>query len=395
MDYEFRQLRESELPAWFDHLAIVFARVGREYFMNHWYQDPWASLSGIDVAMQQGEIASTVRTFTRTVHMGGAQVRMGGIGEVSTKEAHRRKGLSGQLLENALQHMRENEVGLSVLFTGNVAHYQRHGWEIVKTERWRYNSLPITFPGASDVQVRPINYAYDVEAVAAIHERTSAPLAGPLVRSNAYWWNWLRSKLEHALVAERDGKILAYLLSNRREDQVQIVEFGVEPEAVGALIALLNAVARPKSDAPSSMVIPAAMKQMLADALQMAPTPPERIEQNIMCRVVSPIALATQMRPVWEERLRTAHWQGTLTLDTGMGCCRLQMDDNGLRVSVAEADSAPSTHTATFTHVEFINLLYGNGEAAVIGECDTPEARTAVQALLPPVTHTWWAADGF
>jgi predicted N-acetyltransferase YhbS len=395
VEYEFRQLREEELPAWFDHLATVFAHVGREYFMNHWYQDPWANLAGIEVAVRQGEIAATVRTFQRAVHMGCAQVRMGGIGEVSTKEAHRRKGLSGRLLESALHNMWADKVGVSVLFTGNVAHYQRHGWEIVKAERWRYSGLPVTLPGAMDVQVRPINYAYDIESVAAIYDRTSAAFAGPLARSMPYWWNWLRAKHAKTLVAEKDGQILAYLLTNRREDQLQIEEFGVKPEAVGALIALMNAVLEPAADAPKSMLMPAALRQTLADALQALPTPPERNEQKIMCRVVNPVALAQQMRPVWVKRLQAACWRGALVLDTGMGSCCLRMDDAGLNIGAAEQADAVDVPKATFSHEEFINLLYGNGDAAEIGRCTTPAARTAVQALFPAVIHTWWPADGF
>jgi hypothetical protein len=36
-DFELRSLKEEELDAWFDHLAVVFARSApREYFVAHW-----------------------------------------------------------------------------------------------------------------------------------------------------------------------------------------------------------------------------------------------------------------------------------------------------------------------------------------------------------------------
>ena len=70
---EFRSLQSEEIDAWFDHVASVFT-VGRQYFMNHWYNDPWQDLEGIRVAVDDGKIVSTVRVFVRQMYLHGEPV---------------------------------------------------------------------------------------------------------------------------------------------------------------------------------------------------------------------------------------------------------------------------------------------------------------------------------
>ena len=86
---EFRRLRPEELEDWFTHLVSVFAlgssKGGREYFLRHWENDPWKNLEDIFVAVEAGQILSTVRIMPRRIFLAGEEVTMGGIGEVSTK----------------------------------------------------------------------------------------------------------------------------------------------------------------------------------------------------------------------------------------------------------------------------------------------------------------------
>ena len=43
---EFRALYPEELEAWFDHVTHVFSG-NRQYFVNHWENDPWKDIEGI------------------------------------------------------------------------------------------------------------------------------------------------------------------------------------------------------------------------------------------------------------------------------------------------------------------------------------------------------------
>jgi hypothetical protein len=86
---ELRTLRPEELDAWLDFVHRVF-NVPRAYCARHWHNDPWRSCEGIRVAVDRGQILSTVRVFRRRIYLGGVPVTMGGIGEVSTDPAYQR-----------------------------------------------------------------------------------------------------------------------------------------------------------------------------------------------------------------------------------------------------------------------------------------------------------------
>ena len=64
-------------------------------------------LPGVHVAIRGEEIASSVRVVPRRLHMGvGKVLGCGGIGDVSTRKAHRGKGLAKILLRRAVEAMR-------------------------------------------------------------------------------------------------------------------------------------------------------------------------------------------------------------------------------------------------------------------------------------------------
>ena len=47
---EFRALYPEELETWLDHVTTVFTG-GRQYFSNHWHNDPWRDAEGIRIAV--------------------------------------------------------------------------------------------------------------------------------------------------------------------------------------------------------------------------------------------------------------------------------------------------------------------------------------------------------
>ena len=121
------------MNAWFDHCALVFNQynhfeASRQYFMNHWYNDLGGAPGNLRGSGRRGnpEYGSCVSP----PHLPSRQVfTMGGIGEVSTKEPYRRRGLSGRLLEMAIDYMEAEGMDFSMLFTGSPRHYSRFGWE--------------------------------------------------------------------------------------------------------------------------------------------------------------------------------------------------------------------------------------------------------------------------
>ncbi len=229
---EFRSLYPEELEAWLDHVTHVFS-ASRQYFSNHWYNDPWKDVEGIRVAVDDGKIVSTVRVFIRKMYFHGEPISVGGIGEVSTRPEYRKRGLATQLLKDSIQFMEKRGIALSMLH-GSQRIYSVEGWQSVP----RYYAKK-TFIGRKQKEwnIRPVNFQ-DMDEVAQIASRYdtySRKYNGPFVRDEAaYWTDWVKTESPQAWVAERDGTIDGYVSVRDRNGELGIKEFAASEELFAA-----------------------------------------------------------------------------------------------------------------------------------------------------------------
>ena len=220
---EFRALYPEELEAWLDHVTTVFTG-GRQYFSNHWHNDPWRDPEGIRVAVDNGTIVSTVRVFIRKMFLHGEPITVGGIGEVSTRSEYRRRGLASQLLKDSIEFMESRDIAVSLLF-GSQRIYSIEGWE--KVPRY-YARQSFAAEKGSECEVRPANFDDDTEVkrIAALYDGYARKFNGTIVRDEiAYWTKWVRTESPNAWVVERDGSIEGYASIIRREDELTVKEF--------------------------------------------------------------------------------------------------------------------------------------------------------------------------
>ncbi len=220
---EFRALYPEELEAWLDHVTHVFSG-GRQYFSNHWYNDPWRDVEGIRVAIDDGKIVSTVRVFIRQMYFHGEPVSVGGIGEVSTRPEHRKRGLATQLLKDSIQFMEDRHIALSMLH-GSQRIYSVEGWESVPRYYAKKTLLGKT---QQEWNIRPVYFqdADEVKRLASLYDSYSRKFNGTFVRDDmAYWTDWVQTESPSAWVAERDGVIEGFVSVRRREQQLGVKEF--------------------------------------------------------------------------------------------------------------------------------------------------------------------------
>lgn len=208
----YRTLKESELSAWAEHCAQVFAGPTDtpEYFTSHYLNDPWRDPNAVFIAEEDGQIASTLRVFKREMWLCGERVPMGGIGEVCTKEQYRGQGLSGKLLQNAIEYMEAQNLAVSVLFTGINKHYARYGWFTRPQRRVR---IPLdqcaALPEGS--VLRPMTDA-DIPHVARLYRAGAPRIDGAVVRDHPdYWTNWARREWKRPHVLELDDRLIGYI----------------------------------------------------------------------------------------------------------------------------------------------------------------------------------------
>ena len=289
---EFRALHPEELEAWLDHVTSVFTG-GRQYFSNHWHNDPWRDAEGIRVAVDNGTIVSTVRVFIRKIFLHGEPITVGGIGEVSTRPEYRRRGIATQLLKDSIQFMESRDIAVSVLF-GSQRIYSIEGWE--KVPRY-YAKQSFTAEKEAAWEVRPANFDDEVEVtrIADLYDRYARKFNGTLVRDEiAYWTKWVRTESSNAWVAERDGTIEGYISVNPREDELGVKEF----------ITSEGAFARDRGKHLLEDMLSHIIAQMDAESLEViypasiadgfnAPTLEE--QGSAMYRIVQPAALSEKM----------------------------------------------------------------------------------------------------
>lgn len=283
---QFRSLHESELEAWFDHCTYVFAKGEynerlHQYFQNHFYNDPWRDLEDILVAVEGGEIVSTVRLFTRRMYLFGQEVTLGGIGEVSTKPEHRGKNLSTTLLQMAIRRMEQKQMDLSWLSTGYWDFYRRLGWEQVERTyviaplqpadiRSSLSSQDGGISGASflasalsnstgqpsnnmepKLGIRPVDWERDIDELMRLHAEHMSRWNGPIVRDHReYWDKWVRQETKTLYMVEDADHLVGYISCDVSPELLTVREFAVNSDATANEV-WTNLLIRLSADHPS------------------------------------------------------------------------------------------------------------------------------------------------
>jgi len=341
------------------------------------------------------------------LHIGEALVPMAGVGGVGTEEAHRNRGHSRRVLEAAVEHMKQSDAAISMLY-GIRDFYPKFGYAtagpdhlVLLTELDRDNVLP---PGWS---VRPFAAA-DFAAVQALYggntERsTGAALRGP---DCAVWEHLLKSATEQGdnecrVVIGPDHGVHGYLWRAR---WCWYVKHALEPEFKQALV-LGEVVA----DGPGAADAVLAAARIWAEgtvgrrkfkevALAFAPEGPlaaaamrqdARFLRNYsacggsMARVLSVPRLLEALRPELQARLRDARsdFTGSLRLDTDMGAADLHIDAR--RISISEGPSPNRNRLAvSLPQTELARLALGAFPPAdLLARLPEPPAKEAASLL--------------
>ena len=249
---EYRSLRPQELEKWTRLCAAGFEDVPASYFLRHFMNDPDADVHGIFVAVDGDAFASSVRVFTRRIHLLGEELQVAFLGEVCTLRAYRGQGHSSHLIRLATDYMDARGLPLCVLFTGVSHHYAHHGWFTVMRRYVRVDLQESTLP--SGYTVRPVT-AEDYPAMRALY-RAEMTVPGTLVRSDEYWDKWVACELHDAVALERDGELLSYLAYEGKPGGRMLVrEWVTAPELdTAAKLSLLAATAEHGGFAPQALV---------------------------------------------------------------------------------------------------------------------------------------------
>ena len=125
---EIRAAKAHERDEIVDLISAVFVEKCRPRYASQHYQDSSYELDQSRVCVVDGKIVSYVRVSNRSMYIGEAVVKLGGIGMVVTSEEYRRRGYSSTLLRDAIAYMEAQNYDLSLLFTTIQPFYMPLGW---------------------------------------------------------------------------------------------------------------------------------------------------------------------------------------------------------------------------------------------------------------------------
>ena len=309
MGIVIRAARGDDLPSIYRLLDAAFGDAPVELFINQTEGDSTmtasrgGALHHVRVAEVDGRIAAHVRIFARRMLVRGVPVRVGGIGSVASAPDARGLGLPSALLNDCIDVMTRERHGAvvsvhrdpGVLRAARVAHRAASRTLRRTLRKWRRCQR------RAEYGVRRIEDG-DVSSLLAIYRRGIAGSTGAIARTERTWRDaqaWLGEDPAGCLLAEHDGRPVAYLRARSREYGYNILEAehvrGHEA-AVGALLAR----AAKRGVAPGQQIVTTAPSDSsLAALLRSLRSTRETtdVRYPAMMRIVSLDALVTALLP--------------------------------------------------------------------------------------------------
>jgi len=248
---ELRPARGSERDQVLDLLALWYG--DRAFFARYNHHDPGFRDELCLVACERGRIVATAQIFDRIVNLRGARVALGGVGSVYTLESHRGRGLGSALLRLAVTTMEREGFEVSLLFAERLDFYARFGWRPV-TRQFSALAGTQTMRAATGFRLARFEEARDLVAVAALHRGYSGRFDGAVVRDAAAWVGNLRyagNPGEYFVVcrAGASDDLVAYARAMLFHGFPMVMEYGYEPQAGDAMLALVRHIGETASGA--------------------------------------------------------------------------------------------------------------------------------------------------
>lgn len=184
------------------------------------------------------EAVSGLYLFDLPMRVGGAVVRMGGIGGVATRKEHRMKGYCRAVMDFTMRYMHDERYDMSVLF-GIPNFYYRWGYvtSLVDCEcliRVDGDGCPGALREVrAKHRLRKMRRA-DIPAVLEIYAKANASRSATIARDPATWRGPRKGSgwqiKARPLVAEQNGKIVGYMFVDESNDSVVCSEAAARDE---------------------------------------------------------------------------------------------------------------------------------------------------------------------
>ncbi len=279
--------------------------VGRGYFLASIRTLPGRDWQDSRILERAGEIVSVLNLYRIPVRFGAAVMLMGGVGDVGTPVAHRKRGYSSYLLSDSQRYMIGRGCSLSYLYSTLTSFYGRAGWSPAPMPWARL--IDFDEP-AEGVLIRPAQ-AEDIPALDEIYRSFFAPCMGRAERSVEHWRRRVVSELHRVDVAERAGRVAAYTIADPNPDRhggfKEAACLSGEEGAAGTLLAWLAERYRPaRTSRRGAFLLDMMVRRDLGG-----------LQNELMAMVLDWELFAEQMAPEFERRLAGRRERVALAVD--------------------------------------------------------------------------------
>ena len=350
------------------------------------------------LAFWNAELAGALRVTSDTIRIGEARLHMGGLGWVSTAEAHRHKGIARELIADTMHFLRARNYHVAMLF-GIPNFYHRFGFT---TTLGQYATevqtvAAVTAP-AGDVRIRQIKPG-DIPILQRLHNAADASASCSLIRIAPHitlrWEQWRDARV----LCDPKGKVLAYFCPRRTADGLMIDEAGLADRALCG--PLLHACAQLATEEFAERIRFHAppehpLIQFLHQYRSRHETQIVRDEGGMMAFLNLGETLES-MLPEWEQQVQNSAIRALrveTTLVIGRTPFRIRANKGALDIA-----TAVGPNKCGLSEEELMQLLTGHryleDVLAQRRRILSPEARLLLAALFPKRSPYVWLLDRF
>ncbi|MBS4177247.1 GNAT family N-acetyltransferase [Lederbergia citrea] len=157
----------------------------------------------------------------------GKEFNMGGVAGVATYPEFRRRGYVKELLNKALEDMKEKGQVISMLSPFYIDFYRKYGWELFV--EYQLISLEkedlINRSGESYGWIKRYKKGEFYEDLNTVYEKFSLNYSGMLVRSEEWWKKSVLNNFSPAIYFSDDGHPQGYILYKIENRKMEVKEF--------------------------------------------------------------------------------------------------------------------------------------------------------------------------
>ena len=333
-----------------------------------------------------GTPIAQIRVCDRTMRLGAAKVRVGGIGDVSTHPFYRRQGVMRHLFAHVLQFMKDEGYDISMLW-GIPNFYDKFGYIVglrtpsLEISRSQVEGLDAPLAGRKARRG-------DIPAILRLHEFHSRTRDGAMDRLGDLWARRAVREGTCRIIEDR-----AYYLWRAEDRALTIIEVGLGPRCDAATLASLlrdaAGVARAHEKPTVKLELPPEHplgRFCVADGCDVHDHIPHR--GGGMVRIVNLESLCEKLVPEWERLLRSsalASWRGRLRLRTDIGSLDLKVVKGTVRPQRPEGRADATLSASQDKLCRLVVGFHPVEAAAMLGEVRGDKTGLALASVIFPV----------